>query len=99
MQQMLMQAQKIQRELKKAKDELANKEFTLSKGGMVSVTMKGNKKIQSISIDEDAVEKENKELIEETIALCVNELIEKIEKEERAINEKMTGSASGSGLF
>lgn len=99
MQQMLMQAQKIQRELKKAKDDLANKEFSLSKGGMVNVVILGNKSIKSIVIENDAFEKENKELIEETIALCINELMRKIEKEEQAINEKITGSSSGSGLF
>lgn len=99
MQQMLMQAQKMQRDLKKAKDELAQKEFSLSKGGMVKVTILGNKTIRSIEIEDDAFEKENKELIEETIVLCINELAAKVEKEERAINEKITGNSTGGGLF
>ncbi|MPM76169.1 Nucleoid-associated protein [bioreactor metagenome] len=99
MQQMLMQAQKMQRELKKAKDELAKKEFVIAKSGMVEVKMLGSKSVTSIKIEEEAFEKENKELIEETIALCVNELIKKIEGEEDAINERIAGSKSGSGLF
>ena len=99
MQQMLMQAQKMQRELKKAKDELAKKEFVIAKSGMVEVKMLGSKSVTSIKIEEEAFEKENKELIEETIALCVNELINKIEGEEDAINERIAGSKSGSGLF
>ena len=52
MQQMIMQAQKMQRELKKAKAELAKQEFTVTKGGAVTVVMYGNKLIKSISIDE-----------------------------------------------
>ena len=39
MQQMLMQAQKMQRELRKAKEALYEKEFTLSKSGLVTVIM------------------------------------------------------------
>ena len=39
MQQMLIQAQKMQREMQKAQDELAKKEFQVSKNGIVTVTM------------------------------------------------------------
>ena len=91
MQQMLAQAQRMQRELKKAKDVLYAKEFTLSKGGLVTVKMLGSKEIQSIDIDKDAMEPDNKEMIEETIAACINELIEQIENEEAELEEKITG--------
>ncbi|MBR0295013.1 MAG: YbaB/EbfC family nucleoid-associated protein [Bacilli bacterium] len=97
MQQMLMQAQKMQRELRKAKEALYEKEFTLSKSGLVTVIMYGNKEIKSIDIDKDAIEPDNKEMIEDTIAACVNELIEKINDEEDEIEEKITGK-SGMGF-
>lgn len=97
--QIMAQAQKMQRELRKAKDALASKEFTLSKNGMVNVTMLGNKAIKSIDIDKDALDVENKEMLEESIALCINELLEEILSEEEAINEKITGSSNGGGLF
>ena len=91
MQQMIAQAQKMQRELRKAKEALYEKEFTSSKGGLVSVVMMGNKEIKSINIDKDALEPDNKEMIEEMIASCVNELIEKIEDEEAELEERITG--------
>lgn len=97
--QIMAQAQKMQRELRKAKDALASKEFTLSKNGMVNVIMLGNKTIKSIDIDKDALDAENKEMLEESIALCINELLEEILSEEEAINEKITGSSNGGGLF
>lgn len=97
MQQMLMQAQKMQRELRKAKEALYEKEFTLSKSGLVTVIMYGNKEIKSIDIDKDAIEPDNKEMIEDTIAACVNELNEKINDEEDEIEEKITGK-SGMGF-
>lgn len=91
MQQMIAQAQKMQRELRKAKEILYAKEFTSSKGGLVSVIMLGNKEIKSIDIEEDALEKDNKEMIEETIAACINELIKQIAEEEAELEEKITG--------
>ena len=42
MQQMMIQAQKMQRELKKAMDELAKQEFTVNKSGAVNITMMGD---------------------------------------------------------
>lgn len=98
MQQMVMQAQKMQRELKKAKDELAKQEFTVSKGGAITVVMMGDKTIKSISIDDDAFDADNKEMVEEMIALAINELFEKISAAEEKIEEKITGRAGGFGF-
>ena len=95
MQQMLMQAQKMQRELQKAQNELKEKEFTVSKGGAVTVVVKGDYSVKSINIDEDAFDKDNKEMVEEMIAMAINEAIEQIEKESEAINEKITGRSGG----
>ena len=98
MQQMLMQAQKMQRELAKAQAQLAEKEFTVSKGGAVTVVLKGDKTVVSISIDEDAFDKDNKEMVEEMIVLAINEAQEKINEESEAINEKITGRPGGLGF-
>lgn len=98
MQQMLMQAQKMQRELAKAQAQLAEKEFTVSKGGAVTVVLKGDKTVVSVSIDEDAFDKDNKEMVEEMIVLAINEAQEKIDEESEAINEKITGRPGGLGF-
>ena len=95
MQQMLMQAQKMQRELQKAQNELKAKEFTVSKGSAVTVIVMGDKSIKSIDIDKDAFDPENKEMVEEMIALAVNEAIAQIEKESEEINERVTGRSGG----
>ena len=98
MQQMMAQAQKMQRELKKAQAELAQKEFIVTKGGAVTVTVLGNKEIKAIDIDKDAFEPDNKEMIEEMIALAINEAFEKIDEESEAINERITGQPGGFGF-
>ena len=98
MQQMMAQAQKMQRELKKAQAELAAKEFVVAKGGAVTVTVLGSKEIKSINIDSDAFDADNKEMVEDMIALAINEAFEKIGAESEAINERITGQPGGFGF-
>ena len=98
MQQMMAQAQKMQRELKKAQAELAQKEFKISKGGAVTVIVLGSKEIKSIEIDNDAFDVENKEMIQDMIALAINEAMEQIDEESEAINERITGQPGGFGF-
>ena len=98
MQQMMAQAQKMQRELRKAQAELAKKEFVISKGGAVTVTVLGSREIKSVSIDADAFDADNKEMIEDMIALAINEALEQITAEEEAINERITGQSGGLGF-
>lgn len=98
MQQMVIQAQKMKRELDKAQAELDKKEFSVTKGGAVTVTMLGSKEVKSIVIDEDAFDKENKEMVEDMIVLAINELITKIQEESDAIQEKITGQSGMMGF-
>ena len=98
MQQMMAQAQKMQRELKKAQAELAEKEFVVSKGGAVTVTVYGNKQVKSVSVDTDAFDADNKEMVEEMIALAINEALDQIDAEAEAINERITGQRGGFGF-
>ena len=93
MQQMIMQAQRMQRELKKAQDALEQKEFVVEKGGMVKMTVLGNRSVKSVEIDKDALDPENADLLCETIAMAVNEAMEEIQKESDAIQEKITGQS------
>ena len=98
MQQMMAQAQKMQRELKKAQAELAQKEFKISKGGAVTVTVLGNKEIKAVEIDKDAFDADNKEMVEDMIALAINEAMAQIGEESDAINERITGQPGGFGF-
>ena len=95
MQQMLMQAQKMQRQLQKAHAELEQKEFTVEKAGLVTVVLTGNKKVKSIAIDKDALNPDDAEMVEETIVSAINEAIEKITAEANAIDEEITGRSGG----
>ena len=98
MQQMVAQAQRMQRELQKALKQLEEKEFEINKAGMVTIKMYGSNKIISINVDEDAFEKDNKEMVEDMIAAAVNELLDQIAAEREEINERITGQKGGFGF-
>ena len=95
MQQMLVQAQKMQREMQKKQAELEAQEFTVSKGGAVTVVVKGDKSIVSVSIDKDAMDPDNKEMVEELVALAINEAIEQIKAKEAEISSSVSGGMGG----
>ena len=96
MQQMLANAQRMQRELAKAKAALAEKEFKVSKGGMIELTILGDRTVKELKIDKDALDPDNAEMLSETIALALNEALSDIQKESDAIEERITGNT---GLF
>ena len=80
MQAMMQQAQKLQRDMLKAKDEVEGKTFT-SKQSLVEVVMKGNKEVLSVKIEAENLDKEEIEMLEDMIVLAVNENIKQIDKE------------------
>ena len=95
MQQMLIQAQKMQREMQKKQAELEAQEFSVSKGGAVTVVIQGNKSVKSVSIDKDALDPDNKEMVEELIALAINEAIDQIKAKEAEISSSVSGGMGG----
>ena len=80
MQAMMQQAQKLQRDMLKAKEEVEGKTFT-SKQSLVEVVMKGNKEVLSVKIEAENLDKEDIEMLEDMIVLAVNENIKQIDKE------------------
>lgn len=95
MQQMLMQAQKMQRQLQKAHAELEAKEFTIEKAGLVTVILTGDKKVKSIEIDKDALNPDDAEMVQDTIVSAINEALEEITNELNKIDEEITGRSGG----
>lgn len=95
MQQMIMQAQKMQRQLQKAHAELEAKEFKVEKAGLVTVILTGDKKVKSIEIDKDALNPDDAEMIQDTIVSCINDALTQITDELNKIDEEITGRSGG----
>jgi len=95
MQQLLKQAQKMQEDMLAAQESLKDETVEAAAGGgMVTVTASGDLQIKSITIDPEAVDPEDVEMLQDTILAAVNEGLRAAQ--ERAA-EKMGGIAGGLG--
>lgn len=92
LQNLMRQAQKMQEDMQKAKEELNAKEFTASVGGgMVQVTMTGNRKVTAIVIKPAVVDPDDIETLQDLITAGVNDALAQIEKEEQATIPQVPG--------
>ena len=91
----MKQAQKMQADMQKAQEELANMEVTgQSGGGMVSVVMTGRHDVKRVSIDDSLME-DDKEMLEDLLAAAVNDAVRQVEEQNQ---EKMSGMTAGLNL-
>ena len=73
---LLKQAQQMQSEMMAAQENLKNEEVEASSGGgMVKVTISGDMVIKDITIDPDAVDPEDAEMLSDMVLAAVNEAI------------------------
>ncbi|MBQ0017369.1 MAG: YbaB/EbfC family nucleoid-associated protein [Clostridiales bacterium] len=96
MQNILMQAQKMQEEMLKKQEELENSTVSASvSGGMIECEMTGKKELKSIKINPQAVDPNDVEMLEDLIVACVNEASKKVDD----LKEEKMGSTLPNGLF
>lgn len=77
MQGMMKQIQKMQADMEKVQNELANKTVTEeSGGGVVKATANGKKEVISIQIDNEIISADDKEMLEDLVVAAVNKALE-----------------------
>jgi hypothetical protein len=87
----MQQAQKMQENMKRAQEELANIEVTGSAGGgMVSVTMNGRHEARRVKIDK-ALLGDDIEMLEDLIVAATNDAVNKVGEAARARMAQVTG--------
>ncbi|MGD0668979.1 MAG: YbaB/EbfC family nucleoid-associated protein [Bryobacteraceae bacterium] len=91
MQQMMQQAQKMQERLQQAIAQI--KVEATAGGGMISVTMDGQKNLLSVKIDPEVAG--DVEMLQDMVLAAHSEALKKIEDQ---VKEKMGGMLGGLGL-
>ena len=76
--QLMQQAQKMQKDMKKSQEEVAAMTFT-SKQELVEVEMDGNKTVKRVTINKD-IEKDDIEALEDMVLIAVNDCINQADK-------------------
>lgn len=95
-QQIMKQAQAMQKKMESMQAELANKEAQgIAGGGLVKVTVSGKSEMKKIDIDKDLLKPEEKDVLQDLIIAAFNDAKGKVEGE---FNEAMGGLAGELGL-
>jgi nucleoid-associated protein EbfC len=92
---LMQQAQRMQEEMKRAQEEIAQLEVTgQAGGGLVSVVMSGRHEVRRVNIDRKMFA-DDAEMAEDLIAAAFNDAVNKVAA---LTQEKMGGLASGMNL-
>jgi len=77
--QIMKQAQEMQKKMAKQQEELAKKEFEASSGGgMVTAKVNGTGTLLSLTIDPEVVDKDDVDMLQDLVVAAVNEAIKKV---------------------
>ena len=96
MQAMLKQAQNLQRDMMKAKEEIDKTEFT-GESALVKITMLGTKEVTKVEINKDeSLDADDIEVLEDMILVAVNDASKKVDE---TTEKKMSKFGNIPGLF
>ena len=97
---MIKQAQKMQQDMLKMQEEMESKEYDATAGGgMVKAVVNGKHEVPSLTINPEAVDPEDVEMLQDMVVAAVNEAMRKAEAEAAQNMSKLTGGLNLGGLF
>ena len=97
---MLKQAQKMQQEMLRMQEEQENKTFTAKAGGgVVAATVNGKHELVELTIQPEAVDPEDVEMLQDTVIAAVNEAMRTADNEAANNMSRLTGGLNLGGLF
>ena len=95
---LMKQAQKMQRQMEENQKALEEKEFTATVGGgAVSVTVSGKREITKVTLSEEAVDPDDIEMLEDLIVAATNEAFRQAEEDSSQMMSQLTGGLGGLG--
>lgn len=96
---MMKQMQKMQQDMARAQEELAQQTVEASAGGgAVTAKVSGGLELLDVTIDPAVVDPEDVELLQDTVVAAVNEAMRKAQEMVQERLGSVTGSLSGLGL-
>ena len=94
---LMKQAQTLQKDMMKEKEEIDNMTFT-GNSSFVTVTVKGDKTVEKVTINNDDISSDDKEMIEDMLVVALNDAFKQIDK----VTEEKMGKFSNmmpGGMF
>ncbi|MBE6941471.1 MAG: YbaB/EbfC family nucleoid-associated protein [Ruminococcaceae bacterium] len=97
---MMKQAQKMQQELLRMQEEQETKVYTASAGGgMVSASVNGKHEVVELTINPEAVDPDDVEMLQDMVIAAVNEAMRTADAEAANNMSRLTGGLNLGGLF
>ena len=93
---LMKQAQTLQKDMMKAKEEIDNMTF-IGESSFVKVEVKGTKEVVKVTINED-ISNDDKEMIEDMIVVALNQAFSEVDKTTEQKMGKFSNMMPG-GLF
>ena len=96
MQQLMRQAQKMQQQMLNAQEELDAREYEgTAGGGAVACKVSGKRQLISLTIQPDAVDPDDVEMLQDMIVAAVNDALKKGEETREREMNKLGGGMGG----
>ena len=93
---LMKQAQKMQKQMEETTKELEEKEYTATAGGgAVEVTVSGTREVLKVKLGEEVVDPDDIEMLEDLIVAATNEALRKVEEASASAMSKLTGGLGG----
>ena len=97
---LMKQAQKMQRQMEEGQKELEAKEFSAKAGGgAVEVTVSGKKEVLRVQLSQEVVDPDDIEMLQDLIMAATNEALRMADEANNEIMGKMTGGLGGGFPF
>ena len=93
---MMKQVQKMQKQMEEQQKAWEEAEFSATAGGgAVSVTVSGKKVLTKVTLDPDAVDPDDVEMLEDLIMVAVNDAMKQVDEANSSSMARMTGGMGG----
>ena len=97
---MMKQAQKMQQEMLRMQEELETKTFKATAGGgMVTAEVTGKHELKNLTIDPEAVDPDDVEMLQDMVIAAVNEAMRAADADAANNMSRLTGGLNLGGLF
>ncbi len=99
---LMKQAQRMQRQMEEKKKEMETKEYEATAGGgAVTVKVSGKKEVTGITLSPEVVDPEDIEMLQDLIVAATNEALRKMDEDSQEMMQQLTGGMGGigQGLF
>jgi len=98
--QLMAQMRKMQQEMAKAQDELANTAVTgVAAGESVKVEMTCDHRVKSVSIAKEAIDPDDAETLEDLLVVALNDALKKVDETAQSRMGRLTGGMKIPGLM